>query len=90
MKIIPYILASAIAGVSFASLADSQEINQQQALGHQSIGEVSVSGVSGPLDHADRALEKKAAEEQAPYYRVIGIGNSGDSSKWSGSAQLYR
>ena len=90
MKIIPYILATVIAGVSFTCLAASQEINQQQALQHQSIGVVSVSDVSGPLDHADHMLEKKADAAHAPYYRIIGLGDSSDSNNWSGDAQLYR
>ncbi|MEA9392018.1 YdgH/BhsA/McbA-like domain containing protein [Acerihabitans sp. TG2] len=90
MKIIPYIVASVIAGVSFSSLAASREIDQQQALAHQSIGVVSVYDISGPLDHADHVLEKKANADHAPYYRVIGLSSSGDSGNYSGEAQLYR
>ncbi len=89
MKILSYIVAAMIAGVSFSSLA-AQEISQEQAAGHQSIGEVSVSGLTGSTDDAARALRHKANEENAPYYRIIGLDNSGDSSRWSGDAQLYR
>lgn len=89
MKVLPYLFASLVAGMSFSALA-TQEINQEQAAGHQSIGEVSISGVDGSTDDAYRALRNKAQEDNAPYYRIIGVANTGDSSSWSGGAELYR
>ncbi|NDL61884.1 YdgH/BhsA/McbA-like domain containing protein [Acerihabitans arboris] len=89
MKILPYIFASIVAGISFPSQA-TQEINQAQAAGHQSIGTVSISGLAGSTDDAINALRQKAKQENAPYYRIVGVENSGDSSDWSGDAELYR
>ncbi|HEY0208511.1 YdgH/BhsA/McbA-like domain containing protein [Acerihabitans sp.] len=89
MKIIPYIFTAIIAGLSFSSQA-TQEISQEQAAGHQRIGTVSVSGLEGSTDDATHALRQKARQENAPYYRIIGVDNPGDSSAWSGDAELYR
>ncbi|WP_410015725.1 DUF1471 domain-containing protein [Sodalis sp. RH24] len=89
MKLLPYLFTAIVAGISFSSQA-AQEINQQQAAGHQSIGTVSVSGLAGSTDDAVHALRQKAREENAPYYRIIGVDNPGDSSTWSGDAELYR
>lgn len=89
MKIVLYLFAAIISGMSFSSLA-TQEINQEQAASHQLIGEVSISGVRGSTDDAFDALRNKAEKVNAPYYRIIGVQNSGDSSDWSGGADLYR
>ncbi|ERK13735.1 MAG: DUF1471 domain-containing protein [Pantoea sp.] len=84
------VLAGALlAAASFSSLA-ATALNAEQAQNMQSIGSVSVSGVSGSLDDATRQLSQKAQEMGASHYRVIGVQNPGDSSMWSGTAEIYR
>lgn len=84
------VLAGALlAAASFSSLA-ATVLNAEQAQNMQSIGSVSVSGVSGSLDDATRQLSQKAQEQGASHYRIIGVQNPGDSSMWSGTAEIYR
>ena len=84
------VLAGALlAAASFSSLA-ATVLNAEQAQNMQSIGSVSVSGISGSLDDATRQLSQKAQEQGASHYRIIGVQNPGDSSMWSGTAEIYR
>ncbi|ADU70167.1 YdgH/BhsA/McbA-like domain containing protein [Pantoea sp. At-9b] len=84
------VLAGALLAVaSFSSLA-ATAVNADQTQNMQSMGSVSVSGVSGSLDDATRQLSLKAQEQGASHYRVIGVQNPGDSSMWSGTAEIYR
>lgn len=91
MKKLNAVLAGALlATASFATFA-AAPVDQSQAQSMQSIGSVSVSGVRGSLlDDANRQLSQKAEEMGASHYRVIGVDNPGDSSLWSGTAEIYR
>lgn len=91
MKIkLPAIIAVALfATTSFTAMA-ATEVDHQQAQGLQSMGSVSISDVNGSMDDATRQLSQKAEEMGATHYRVIGVDNPGDSSVWSGSAEIYR
>lgn len=89
-KIFPAVIAATLlAATSFSTLAATQ-IDQSQASTLQSIGTVSVSGVRGTLDDATHKLAKKADALGATSYRVIGLDTPGDSSQWSGDAEIYR
>ncbi|MGP2759095.1 YdgH/BhsA/McbA-like domain containing protein [Serratia marcescens] len=94
MKLIPSIAAVLIAAASFstfaAPLSSVKQVNSEQAANLQSVGVVSVSGISGsPLD-AITALKEKAAADGASHYRIIGLDTPGDSSNWRGNAEIYR
>ncbi|MBP2167816.1 hypothetical protein J2125_001008 [Erwinia toletana] len=91
MKIkLPAIIAVALfATTSFTAMA-ATEVDRQQSQGLQSMGSVSISGVNGTLDDATRTLSQKAKEMGATHYRVVGVDNPGDSSLWSGTAEIYR
>lgn len=90
MKKLTVILAGALfATASFSTLAASP-VNHEQAEGLQSMGSVSVSNARGSLDDATRQLSQKAEEMGASHYRIIGVENPGDSSLWSGTAEIYR
>ncbi|WP_213991863.1 DUF1471 domain-containing protein [Sodalis sp. dw_96] len=89
MKILPYFLTAIVGTVSFTALA-SQELNSTEAASHQEIGRISVSGLEGSPDDVVHALARKAAEQNAPYFRVIEVANPGKSSDWIGNADLYR
>jgi len=94
MKLLPSIVAVAIATASFATfaapLSSVTQVNSEQAAGLQSIGVVSVSGVSGSPHDAIHALKEKAAADGASHYRIIGLDTPGDSSNWRGNAEIYR
>ncbi|QFS59710.1 DUF1471 domain-containing protein [Pantoea dispersa] len=81
--------AALLASASFTTFAASP-LSEAQNQDLQSSGTVSVSGVRGSLDDATRQLSQKAEEMGASHYRVIGMQNPGDSSMWSGSAEIYR
>ncbi|MFS2222129.1 YdgH/BhsA/McbA-like domain containing protein [Pantoea sp. B65] len=91
MKIkLPAIIAVALfATTSFTAMA-ATEVDRQQAQDLQSIGSVSVSAVKGTMDDATHKLSQKAEEMGATHYRVVGIDSPGDSSLWSGTAEIYR
>ncbi|MFB6327733.1 protein ydgH Flags: Precursor [Pantoea deleyi] len=90
MKKLTVALAGALlAATSFGTFA-AAPVDPAQAQNMQSIGSVSVSGVRGSLDDASRQLSQKAEEMGASHYRVIGVDNPGDSSLWSGTAEIYR
>lgn len=90
MKKLNAVLAGALlTTASFATFA-ATPVDNSQAQNLQSIGSVSVSGVRGSLDDASRHLSQKAEEMGASHYRVIGVDNPGDSSLWSGTAEIYR
>jgi len=90
MKKLTVALAGALlAATSFGTFA-AAPVDPSQAQNMQSIGSVSVSGVRGSLDDANRQLSQKAEEMGASHYRVIGVDNPGDSSLWSGTAEVYR
>lgn len=83
------IVATLLAATSFSTLAATQ-VDESQATNLQSIGTVSVSGVRGSLDDATHQLAKKADAMGASSYRVIGVDTPGDSSQWTGNAEIYR
>lgn len=90
MKKLTVILAGGLlAAASFSALA-ALPVSEEQAQNMQSLGSVSVSGARGSLDDATRQLSQKARETGASHYRVIGLDNPGDSSLWSGTAEIYR
>lgn len=91
MKLLPCIAAALIATASFSTLAAGvKQVDNAQASTMQSIGVVSVSGISGSPDDAIHALKQKATEDGATHYRIIGLDNPGDSSDWRGNAEIYR
>ncbi|ORM74383.1 protein ydgH Flags: Precursor [Pantoea wallisii] len=81
--------AALLATASFTTFAASP-LSEREAQNLQSAGTVTISGVRGSLDDATRHLSQKAEEQGASHYRVIGVQNPGDSSMWSGSAEIYR
>lgn len=83
------IVATLLAATSFSTLAATQ-VDESQASTLQSIGTVSISGVRGSIDDATHHLAKKADAMGATSYRVIGVNTPGDSSQWSGNAEIYR
>lgn len=89
-KMLPAVIAATLlAATSFSTLAATQ-VEQSQAAELHSIGTVSVNGVRGTLDDATRHLAKKADAMGASSFRVIGANTPGDSSFWSGNAEIYR
>ncbi|CAI0866743.1 YdgH/BhsA/McbA-like domain containing protein [Serratia ficaria] len=94
MKLLPSIAAVLIAAASFstfaAPLSSVKQVNSEQASNLQSIGVVSISGVSGSPADAIHALKEKAAADGASHYRIIGLDTPGDSSNWRGNAEIYR
>ncbi|MDL4914411.1 MAG: DUF1471 domain-containing protein [Enterobacterales bacterium endosymbiont of Blomia tropicalis] len=90
MKKLTAVLAGALlTAASFSSFA-ATPIDRDQAQSMQSLGSVSVSSVRGSIDDATEQLSQKAAERGASHYRVIGVDNPGDSSLWTGTAEIYR
>lgn len=94
MKLIPSIAAVLIAAASFSTFAAPlslvKQVNSEQAANLQSVGVVSVSGISGSPHDAITALKEKAAADGASHYRIIGLDTPGDSSNWRGNAEIYR
>lgn len=93
MKLLPCITAALIATATFSTMAatmSAKQIDSAQASAMQSIGVVSVSGISGSPSDAIHALKQKATEDGATHYRIIGLDNPGDSSDWRGTAEVYR
>ncbi|WP_431223526.1 DUF1471 domain-containing protein [Serratia sp. L9] len=91
MKLLSGIAVALLATASFSTLAaGAKQVDNTQASTLQSIGVVSVSGVSGSPDDAIHALKQKATEDGATHYRIIGLDNPGDSSDWRGNAEIYR
>ncbi|WP_313698070.1 YdgH/BhsA/McbA-like domain containing protein [Pantoea sp.] len=90
MKKLNAVLAGALLSTASLTTFAAAPIDHSQAQGMQSIGSVSVSGVRGSLDDANRQLSQKAEAMGASHYRVIGVDNPGDSSLWSGTAEIYR
>ncbi|MEJ4045132.1 MULTISPECIES: DUF1471 domain-containing protein [unclassified Erwinia] len=89
-KTLPALIAATLlAATSFSTLA-ATPVDGSQAMNMQSIGSVSVSGVRGSLDDATHQLAKKAEELGASHYRVVRADTPGDSSLWSGTAEIYR
>ncbi|MCX0501278.1 YdgH/BhsA/McbA-like domain containing protein [Erwinia billingiae] len=89
IKLPAVIAATILAATSFSALAATQ-VDAQQSQNLQSMGTVSVSAVSGSLDDATHQLSQKASEMGATHYRVIRADTPGDSSLWSGNAEIYR
>lgn len=81
MKLIPSIAAVLIAAASFstfaAPLSSVKQVNSEQAANLQSLGVVSVSGISGSPHDAIHALKEKAAADGASHYRIIGLDTPG-------------
>lgn len=93
MKLFTCIAASLLTIASFSTLAAAMgatEVDNAHASSMQSIGTISVSSLSGSPDDAIDALKQKATENGATHFRIIGLGNPGDSSYWTGSAEIYR
>ncbi|CRH39312.1 hypothetical protein BN1184_BF_00280 [Pantoea ananatis] len=65
-------------------------VDQREAQDLQKIGSVSVSSVNGSLDDVTRQLSQQAKAEGASHFRVIGVNTPGDSSLWTGTAEIYR
>ena len=78
-----------LATSSFSALAASA-VDADEAQGLQAMGTVSVSSVGGSLDDAALQLANKAKAQGADHYRIIGLDSPGDSSRWSGTAEIYR
>ena len=89
IKLPTLIAVTLFAATSFSTLAATQ-VDEAQSQNLQPMGSVSVSGVNGTLDDATRQLSQKASEMGASHYRIIGAQNPGDSSQWSGNAEIYR
>lgn len=89
-KTIPAMMVTALLTATSFSVLAATQIDESEARNLQSIGTVSVSGVNGSLDDATHQLANKAKALGASYYRVIGADTPGDSSLWSGNAEIYR
>ncbi|KTS29625.1 DUF1471 domain-containing protein [Pantoea stewartii] len=90
MKRLPvYLSAALLATASFSTLA-ATAVDRQETQGLQRIGSVSVTNVNGSLDDVTRQLSQEAKSEGARHFRVIGVDNPGDSSLWTGTAEIYR
>ncbi|WP_432413816.1 DUF1471 domain-containing protein [Pantoea allii] len=91
MKHLPaYLTAAALlATASFPTFA-ATAVDQREAQNLQKIGSVSVSSVNGSLDDVTRQLSQQAKAEGARHFRVIGVDTPGDSSFWTGTAEIYR
>lgn len=90
MKRLPaYLTAALLATESFSTLA-ATAVDQREAQDLQKIGSVSVSSVNGSLDDVTRQLSQQAKAEGASHFRVIGVDTPGDSSLWTGTAEIYR
>lgn len=72
--------------LSFGAFA-AQSVNSDQAKGLQSVGVVTVSGVTGSPMDIRKALNDKAREKGANAYRVIENYQNGN---WHASAELYK
>jgi uncharacterized protein (UPF0333 family) len=90
MKKLTAVLAGALLLTASSAAFAAISVDREQAQGMQSIGNVSVSNVTGSMDDATRQLSQKAEEMGATHYRVIGVDNPGDSSNWTGTAEIYR
>ncbi|WP_342754007.1 YdgH/BhsA/McbA-like domain containing protein [Pantoea sp. MBD-2R] len=88
-KLAGLIAAAFLATASFSTLAATQ-VDESQTQNLQQMGTVSVQGVSGSLDDATAQLAQKAEEMGATHYRIIRADTPGDSSLWSGNAEIYR
>ncbi|MCS2148500.1 YdgH/BhsA/McbA-like domain containing protein [Scandinavium manionii] len=73
-----------------ALAAGPKQVDSDQASTLQQMGTVQVSGLAGSSDDAVHALKAKAAQENAGHYQIVGLGNSGDSSLWGGTAIIYK
>lgn len=89
IKLPGFIAVALLATSSFTAMAATQ-VDTQDAQGLQSMGSVSISGARGSIDDAQRHLAHKAEEMGATHYRVVGLDTPGDSSRWSGTAEIYR
>jgi len=83
------VLASAFTTGAFA--ATKPEVLSTSEVGtKQSIGVVSVSGLMGSPDDAIRALQQKAEKLGGSSVAITSLDTPGDSSLWTGTAQVYR
>jgi len=88
-KLSAIVTAAILTATSFSTLAATQ-VNEEQSQNLQQMGTVSVTGVRGSLDDATAHLAQKAEEMGASHYRIIRADTPGDSSLWSGNAEIYR
>lgn len=81
-------LSSVFASAAFA--APLPELINNGSVNQDRIGVVSVSGVPGSTDDAINQLREKAQKIGGSKIQIVGLGTPGDSSLWSGTAQVYR
>ncbi|MFB5743517.1 DUF1471 domain-containing protein [Cedecea sp. S5-13] len=81
-------LSSVFASSAFA--APLPQVLNGSAVGEEQIGVVSIRGVSGSTDDAINQLQVKAEKIGGSKINITGLGTPGDSSLWSGTAQVYR
>lgn len=82
-------IAAIIAALSSFNAMAVESVNITDSMKLQSIGQT--PGVSALTpDDAEALIQKEAKEAGASYYRITSMGNSGDSSVWHATAELYR
>ncbi|WP_052281774.1 DUF1471 domain-containing protein [Kluyvera genomosp. 1] len=88
-KVIPALFAFVISSSVMA--AELPEVIASDTTSElDSLGRISVSGISGSPDDAIRALQKKAGAIGGGKIRVIALSTPADSSLWAGNAEVYR
>lgn len=84
------ILALSASFASTAFAAPLPQVLNGSPAGQNQIGVVSISGVSGSTDDAINQLQVKAEQIGGSKINITGLGTPGNSSLWSGTAQVYR
>ncbi len=79
-------LTTVLSALTFGAFS-AELLNNDQAQNLQSIGTVSVSGITGSPMDVRQALEAKASEKGASAYRVIENSQRGN---WHATAELYK
>lgn len=81
-------LSSVFASAAFA--APLPELVKDSLGGQEQIGVVSINGVRGSTDDAIHQLREKGQDIGGSKIHITSLGTPGDSSLWSGTAQVYR
>lgn len=89
MKLKGLIAATLFSATSFSAFAATL-VDESQTQNLQPVGSISVTGVRGSIDDVTQQLSQKANEMGASHYRVVRADTPGDSSLWSGNAEIYR
>lgn len=89
MKLKGLIAATLFSATSFSAFAATL-VDESRAQNLQPVGSISVTGVRGSIDDVTQQLSQKANEMGASHYRVVRADTPGDSSLWSGNAEIYR